>query len=103
MDELSYRLEVTSLSHNEGSLFGGLDLSIEGVNFNPDCAQNRVKLSVFGNWNKTCHISECTATTIECTTSGELIENRQDVYIDNVAALIVEQYEVAADCDVCDF
>lgn len=63
-----------------------------------------MKLSVFGNWNKTCAISECSSTSITCTTSGELIENRQSIYLNNLAYLIVEQYEVAAECvDDCSY
>jgi len=51
---------------------------------------NIVKLSVFGNWNLTCAIENCTETQIVCETFGELLENRQQVYLNNMASLIVE-------------
>jgi len=65
-DQFSYAMTVTSVSHSTGSLFGGLELLITGTHFSPVLNQNKVTVSVFRNWNKTCYIQSANETHISC-------------------------------------
>ena len=61
-DLMTYSLTVTGMSHHSGSLFGGLTLTIDGTHFSENLNENNVVLSVFNNWNLTCHVRSATET-----------------------------------------
>lgn len=64
-----YELKVTGVTPNTGSIQGGTELTITGVNFSTDKLENNVFLgSISGFDNKPCHVTSATPTEIKCLT-----------------------------------
>ena len=60
---LTYQLQLTSLSVNQGSMAGGVPVKITGVGFTSDTSLIDVTIGKFG-----CKVVSASTTEIECTT-----------------------------------
>lgn len=61
--DFSYELKVTNVVPNSGSIAGGTELTITGLNFSTDKLENNVFLgSIAGFDNKICHVTAATTT-----------------------------------------
>jgi len=83
--KFTYSLTITKVDVKTGSIFGGNTLTITGTNFSIIKSENVVNVAVFVNNKLPCNVVSCTTTEIVCTTSGQLMENRQGIYLDNKA------------------
>ena len=65
MAEVRYVLEVYDVRPKYGSQEGGTLITLNGVGFSSDCAENVVTVG-----GAACEIKSCTGTTIVCDTSS---------------------------------